>query len=129
MPPGAIDPAVLAELADLFAAVSRFRFRLDHTDWFGDDVLWLAPRDPAPFRALTEAVHRAYPAYPPFEGQFSDVIPHLTVGRGHPVTDLRAAEESVRMQLPIRGCATAVTLVTQALAGGRWARAATFALA
>ena len=128
MPPGTIDPAVLAELADLFAAVSRFRFRLDHTDWFGDEVLWLGPDDPGPFRALTEAVHRVYPAYPPFGGQFSDVVPHLTVGRG-PVTDLRAAEESVRMQLPIHGWATAVTLVTQALAGGPWARAGTFALA
>jgi 2'-5' RNA ligase len=129
MPPGTIDPAALTELARLFAAVSRFGFRLDRTDWFGDEVLWLAPDDPGPFRALTEAVHRAYPAYPPFEGQFSDVVPHLTVGRGHPVTDLRAAEASVRMQLPIHGYATAVTLVTQASAGGRWARAANFALA
>src|SRR5580700_4748117 len=129
VPPSTIDPAVLAELAHLFAAVSRFRFRLDHTDWFGDEVLWLGPRDPGPFRALTEAVHRAYPAYPPFEGQFSDVIPHLTVGHGHPVTDLRAAEESVRTHLPIDGFATAVTLVTQASAGGRWTRTAIFALA
>lgn len=45
------------------------------------------------------------------------------------MTDLRAAEESVRMQLPIDGYATAVTLVTQASAGGRWTRAAIFALA
>ena len=129
MPPGSIDPAVLTELARLFAAVSRFGFRLDRTDWFGDEVLWLGPDDPGPFRALTEAVHRAYPAYPPFEGQFSDVIPHLTVGHGHPVTDLRAAQESVRAHLPIDGFATGVTLVTQACAGGRWTRAATFALA
>ena len=129
MPPSRIDPGTLTELARVFAAVSRFGFRLDRTDWFGDEVLWLAPHDPGPFRALTEAVHRAYPAYPPFEGQFSDVVPHLTVGHGHPVTDLRAAEESVRMHLPIDGYATAVTLVTEDCAGGRWARAATFALA
>ena len=129
VPPGTIDPAVLAELTHLFAAVSRFRFRLDHTDWFGDEVLWLGPRDPGPFRALTEAVHRAFPAFPPFEGQFSDVIPHLTVGKGHPVTDLRAAEESVQVHLPIEGHATEVALVTQQSAGGRWIKAATFALA
>ena len=129
MPPGTIDPAVLDELAGLFAAVSRFGFRLDRTDWFGDEVLWLGPDDPGPFRALTEAVHRAYPAYPPFEGQFEDVIPHLTVGNGRPVTDLRAAEESVRTHLPIDGFADAVTLVTQASAGGRWTRTASFALA
>lgn len=129
MPPSAIDPAVLAKLAHLFAAVSRFRFRLDHTDWFGDEVLWLAPRDPGPFRALIEAVHQAFPAFPPFDGQFSDVVPHLTVGKGHPVSDLRAAEESVRAHLPIDGHATEVTLVTQQSAGGRWTGAATFALA
>jgi 2'-5' RNA ligase len=129
MPPSAIDPAVLAELAHLFAAISRFRFRLDHTDWFGNEVLWLAPRDPGPFRALIEAVHQAFPAFPPFEGQFSDVVPHLTVGKGHPVSDLRAAEESVRAHLPIDGHATEVTLVTQQSAGGRWTGAATFALA
>jgi 2'-5' RNA ligase len=129
MPPAMIDPGVLTELAHLFGAVSRFRFRLDRTDWFGDEVLWLAPRDPGAFRALTETVYRAYPAYPPFEGRFSDVVPHLTVGKRHPVADLRAAEESVRAHLPIDGHATAVTLVTQQSAGGRWSETATFALA
>jgi len=48
LPPAAIEPRVLAELEQLFAATSRFSFQLDHTDWFGDNVLWLAPRDPAP---------------------------------------------------------------------------------
>lgn len=129
MPPGTIDAAVLAELSQLFGTVSRFRFRLDRTEWFGEEVLWLAPRDPGPFRALTEAVYRAYPAYPPFEGQFADVVPHLTVGIGHPVADLRAAEESVLTHLPIDGHATAVTFMTEQYAGGRWTRAATFALA
>jgi hypothetical protein len=129
MPPGRIGPPLLAELARLVAAVSGFGFRLDRTDWFGEDVLWLAPRDPAPFRALTEAVYLAYPAYPPFEGQFSDVVPHLTVGNGHPVADLRAAEESVRTNLPIDGHASAVTLITQRPAGAQWTKTATFPLA
>ena len=71
----------------------------------------------------------AYPAYPPFEGQFSDVVPHLTIGIGHPVAHLRAAEESLRVHLPVDGHATAVTLMTEQSAGGRWAKAATFALA
>jgi hypothetical protein len=42
MPPEAINTAALTELGQLFAEVSRFRFRLDHTGWFGADVLWLA---------------------------------------------------------------------------------------
>jgi 2'-5' RNA ligase len=128
MPPETIDPPTLIRLGQLFADVSRFRFRLDHTDWFGDDVLWLAPRNPRPFRALTQRVFRAYPAFPPFEGQFDDVIPHLTIGHGHPLNDMRTAEDSVRGRLPIEASATAVTLMTQQAAGGHWTKAATFPL-
>jgi 2'-5' RNA ligase len=128
LPPETVDERVLAELGCLFAAVSRFRFRLDHTDWFGDTVLWLAPRDPGPFRALTQRVFAAFPAFPPFEGQFHDVVPHLTVGHGHPLHDLRAAEKSVQAQLPIDGHATTVTLVIQQCAGGHWTKAGTFGL-
>jgi hypothetical protein len=129
MPPETIGTLAFAELEDLFAAVSRFRFQLNRTSWFGDDVLWLAPRDPGPFRALTNRVYQAFPTYPPFEGQFDDVVPHLTVGHGHPMNDLRAAEESVQAHLPINAHATAVTLMTQQAAAGMWVRTATFNLA
>lgn len=129
IPPQTLDTAVLTELERLFAAVSGFSFQLDHTDWFGDDVLWLAPRDPAPFRALTQHVFEAFPAFPPFRGQFDEVVPHLTIGHGQPLNDLRAAEESVRAQLPVDGYVTAVTLMTQPSAGGHWTEAASFALA
>jgi 2'-5' RNA ligase superfamily len=104
-----MDETVLDQLECLFATVSRFSFRLDHTDWFGDAVLWLAPNDASPFRALTQRVFDAFPAFPPFEGQFDDVVPHLTIGHGRPLNDLHTAEESVRTHLPIDGHAAAVT--------------------
>jgi 2'-5' RNA ligase superfamily len=129
MPPQTIDTTALTEIERLFAEVSGFRFRLDHTDWFGDDVLWLAPRDPAPFRDLTQRVFQAFPAFPPFEGQFDGVVPHLTIGHGHPLSDLRTAEDSVQAHLPIDGYTTAVTLMTQQFADGHWTKAATFTLA
>ena len=129
MPPEMIGPPVLGDLERLFAAVRRFRFELARTDWFGDEVLWLAPRDPAPFRALTQRVYEAFPAFPPFGGQHDVVIPHLTVGNRHPVQEMRAAEKSVREHLPIEACAAAVTLMTEQSAGGQWARAARFTLA
>jgi 2'-5' RNA ligase len=129
MAPPAIDDMVLTRLAGLFAAAGRFRFWLDHTDWFDDAVLWLAPRDPAPFRALTQRVFEAFPDFPPFDGQFEEVIPHLTIGHGHAVSVLRAAEESVGTQLPIECQASAVTLMTQQSAGQQWAEAAVFTLA
>ena len=129
MPPQAIGPAELTRLEHLFAAFSPFRFQLDRTAWFGDEVLWLAPRDPGPFRALTRSVTGAFPAFPPYQGQFGDSAPHLTVGHGCPVTDLHAAEESVRGCLPIDAQATAVALVTQQSIEGQWTKAATFPLA
>jgi 2'-5' RNA ligase len=128
LPPELIDETVLEDLGQLFAGVRPFRFRLDHTDWFGDDVLWLGPHDPGPFRALTERVYAAFPACPPFEGQFDDVVPHLTVGHGRAVNDLRAAEKSVQTHLPIDGYAIAVTLMTQQSTGGHWSVGATFSL-
>lgn len=128
MPPGQISAEVLMQLERLFSAIPGFGFQLDHTDWFGDDVLWLAPSDPGRFRALTRHVFRAFPEYPPFEGQFDEVVPHLTVGNGHPRRDLRAAEESVQGHLPIDGHATAITLMTQQSAGDQWTNAATFTL-
>lgn len=128
MPPRAIGPAALTQLECQFAAVRQFRFQFDRTAWFGDEVLWLAPRDPGPFRALTRTVADAFPAILPYGGQYGDSTLHLTVGHGHPVTSLRAAEESVRPHLPIDAQATAVTLVTQQTSSRLWTKAATFTL-
>jgi hypothetical protein len=49
-------------------------------------VLWLAPRGPSPFSALTRRVYQPFPGFPPFGGQFDEIIPHLTIGHGHPVS-------------------------------------------
>ena len=92
-------------------------------------MLWLGPREPGPFRVLTARVHQAFPAYPPYQGQFDDVVPHLTVGEGQPLDDLRAAEQSARAHLPIDAYATAVTLITQGAGGGPWIKTASFTLA
>jgi 2'-5' RNA ligase len=129
MPPPMISPPVLAELEQVFAKIRRFRFQLATTGWFGEAALWLAVTDPAPFRDLTEGVYKSFPTFPPFGGKHDVLIPHLTVGYGRPVNELRAAEASIRVRLPIEADAIAVTLMTEQSAGGRWAKAATFSLA
>lgn len=128
MPAETIDAEVLTRLGQLFAGAGRFQFRLDRTDWFGDQVLWLAPGDPAPFRDLIQRVFAAFPAFPPFAGRHDVVVPHLTIGHGHPVRDMRAAEDFVRAGLPIYARAEAVTLMTEQSAEGHWIRAAIFPL-
>jgi hypothetical protein len=129
LPSGEIGAGVRAELGAVFAAVPAFRFLLARTDWFGEDVLWLAPEDPAPFRDLTARAWAAFPSCPPFRGQFDDVVPHLTVGLRQPLADLRAAEEAIRARLPIGGVAGAVTLMTGPDEGGPWVRTDRFPLA
>ncbi len=80
LPPDQVDDAVLAALGRLFAGFPAFAFTLDRVAWFGEQVVWLAPHDPAPFRAIMTATCAAYPDCPPYGGQHTEVIPHLTLG-------------------------------------------------
>jgi hypothetical protein len=128
MPPAHIDAAVLRRLTDVFAAAPAFEHRLVATNWFGKDVLWLAPEDNGPFRSLTEAAHREFPQYPPFGGQFKDVVAHLTIADRCPLEQMQAAEHLVHQHLPISGVARRVSLMIQADAGGGWTRGSSFTL-
>jgi 2'-5' RNA ligase len=129
MPPARIDSTALAKLQQLFAGTAAFDFQLTHTAWFGEDVLWLGPANPQPFRALTELVFRAFPDFPPFDGQYPDVVPHLTIAHGSDLADMHVAERAVDQHLPIQGCAQTVTLMTQTRGNGAWSRKTTIPLA
>ena len=128
MPTNRLSAAERAQLESLFAAVKAFDFLLDHTDWFGTTVLWLGPQDPTPFRELTEVVFAAFPEFPPFEGQFDEVVPHLTVGFDSPIEAMRRAELDVKTNLPVIGRATAVTLMHELSPQEGWATLASFRL-
>ena len=71
MPPADIDDAVRAQLAAIARAVPCFDYRLAETRRF-PVALYLAPQPDASFAALTDAIFRAFPDYPPFEGKFHD---------------------------------------------------------
>ncbi len=128
LPPDLIGPDALTSLSRLFASVAGFGFVLDRVGWFGDEVVWLGPRDPAPFRALTDAVCAAFPSCPPYGGRYADVVPHLTVGHRGSLSERRAAGEAVRRYLPITGRAAEVALMTGPETGGPWATVTTFPL-
>ena len=53
LPPAGIDKTLLAALGRLFAGHTAFGFTLDKVGWFGQELLWLGPRDAAPFAALS----------------------------------------------------------------------------
>jgi 2'-5' RNA ligase len=128
MPASAIQPEDHARLTRVFAAVKPFDVRLDRVGWFGTTVLWLGPEDPAPFRDLTSAVFAEYPQFPPFERQYDEVVPHLTVGCDCPVDKMRGAEQQITPNLPVTGWVTAVTLIGELSPQGRWGALASFPL-
>jgi hypothetical protein len=134
LPPAAIDGAVLASLRRLFAGFAPFDVTLDRVSCFGAEVVWLAPRDDGPFRALTGAAWAAFPECPPYGNKYADVIPHLTIGDRDDPAALRAAAEAVRGHLPVATTATEVTLMAGPAPGnlanppGQWRTLTTFPL-
>jgi 2'-5' RNA ligase len=134
LPPASINGAVLAALRRLFAGFAPFDITLDRVSWFGEEVVWLAPRDDRPFRALICATRAAFPGCPPYGNQYADVIPHLTIGDRDDPGALRAAAEAVRGHLPVAAMATEVTLMAGPAPGnpdippGQWRTLTVFPL-
>ena len=102
---------VLDDLRALFARLPSFAFELRECRHF-PGVLYLAPDPPDPFVALTEAVAAAYPAYPPYEGVFAEIVPHLTAAEGEHSVHARA-EGEIRQLLPIPAEAREVVLLEE----------------
>jgi len=135
LPPAGISELLLASLGSLFAGFAAFGFTLDRVGWFGGEVVWLGPGDPAPFRALASAACTAFPSCPPYGGQHAGPPqPHLTIGKSGGQQALRAAAESVRPRLPIEAIAAEVILMAGPRPGapgippGRWRTIAAFPL-
>jgi hypothetical protein len=114
-----------------FASVGAFDCEFPGTAWFGQDVLWLAPRPGEPFRALTRAVSAAFPGYLPYGGAYDGVVPHLTVGDRAvgEIAELRAAEADIVRALPVRAHISQVWLMTGTTTPGSWHAVAELLLA
>jgi 2'-5' RNA ligase len=123
---GDITAVVTTKLTALFSEVHAFSTRFSGTQWFGEQVLWLAPDDPQPYIELTRAAISAFPEYPPYGDQFDEITPHLTVADGANVEAMRDAARNLGGRLPMTARADGVTLMTQAQPGGAWSRAVHF---
>lgn len=64
--PAGISESLRVSLGALFGEFAAFEFALDRVGWFGEVVVWLGPRDPTPFTALTNLVFTAFPSCPPY---------------------------------------------------------------
>ena len=125
--PPPVGAADLERLAAALADVGPFECEFARLEWFGDDVVWLAPEPAAPFRDMTAAVARAFPSHPPYGGQFDDVVPHLTVGHGD-LAGMRSAAADVAPRLPVRAFADRVWVMAGTSAPDSWRTVAEISL-
>lgn len=111
---------VLARAGAALRGLEAFDFQLSQPRRFAD-VSWLTPTPAAPFVALTEALVRAFPAFPPFGGAHDPIVPHLTVARGDEPT-LQQADAELRAILhehgPVDAHCSHLSLLAKA--GSRW---------
>lgn len=103
----------IAQVRHALASFGPFDGELDRVSRFqrpDDVVLWLAPREPEPFIAVTEALRNEFPAHPPYGGEFESIVPHLTVAVNGDPGVLASVEAELKDQLPISIRAEAIAL-------------------
>ena len=96
---------VLASFDSFDLALTECRFWDD-----GPGTLYLEPEPAQPFVAMTEALVRAFPDYPPYGGAFDEIVPHLTVAHGEREL-LETIAAALRPALPLRTHVTDGVLV------------------
>ena len=127
VPASTIDDALVTELSALFRGFASFDFELrEARRW--PEMLYVAPEPPDPFVELTEAIVARYPDYPPYEGVFDSIVPHLTVAHGD-ASRLGQAEIDLLGSLPIAVMVREVVLLEETVPDwGRWHARARFPL-
>jgi hypothetical protein len=130
LPPDRIRDAAIDEVRACLATVDAFECTFSKVEWFGQDVVWLAPDPDEPFRALTAAVWHQFPDHPPYRGAHADPVPHLTVGsmRLGDLAGMRRAAADVRSKLPIHALVDRVLLIAGTDAPDSWRTVVEFAL-
>jgi 2'-5' RNA ligase len=128
MSPEAITPAVLGAAQGALNRVRSFAFSLAEVGCF-PATAYLAPEPAEPFVALTESLVRAFPEFPPFRGEHSSIVPHLTVATGNAAeAELAAVEIAALVQShgAVNSVCSSVALLENS--SGLWKQMHVFAL-
>jgi 2'-5' RNA ligase len=127
MDPALVTDEVRARLRRVAAAVPRFSYRIARTERF-PVALYLAPDPDRPYSALIDGVFAEFPDYPPFEGKFDTIVPHITVAHGDEPL-LCEIDVALRIALPGAGIAASCQeLVLIENSSGRWEQMDVFPL-
>jgi len=113
----------LAHIESAAAAIERFvpfDVSLAEFGYFdaSPSILYLAPAPAEPFVRMTAALAAAFPEYPPYGGEHSETIPHVTVAEGDR-EQLRVFEREIAPGLPIEAHVAEARLF-QRDAADRW---------
>ena len=123
VPPDQLNEAILSGVREVLAEFEPFSYELVRVQRF-PSVLYLAPEPVGPFVAITEALWRRFPEYPPYAGAFDVIVPHVTIVLGQEPLGIA---DFVAQQLPVRGRVDHVELRME-LSNGRWDVAERFVL-
>jgi 2'-5' RNA ligase len=108
----------------VFAGFAPFETSVGETARF-PGLLYLRPEPAEHFVAITEALVQTFPEFPPYGGEFDEIIPHVTVAQADEEV-LAAVERELMAQLPVTIRIERAWLVEDTPAG--WRRHTAFAL-
>jgi 2'-5' RNA ligase len=124
-----IDHGAQARLEEQFSRApgiaGAIELRFDRLARF-PGVSYLALADPEQVVIKIRALAAAWPEYPPYDGRFSDIVPHLTVAQGDEQA-LASVDAELRAALPIVAKVRFASLFLGD-PSGRWREHARFAL-
>jgi 2'-5' RNA ligase len=115
---------LLDRLSQLLASFAPFETALAETARF-PGLLYLDPQPRERFIEITEALAEAFPEFPPYGGEFDEVVPHVSVAQADDQV-LAAAERELAPQLPVKTRVERAWLVEDTPAG--WRRHTAFPL-
>jgi 2'-5' RNA ligase len=114
----------LGPLGRTIAAFASFEVALVETARF-PGLVYLRPEPEEPFVALTEALASAFPEFPPYGGEFQEIVPHVTVAQADEAV-LADVEQALVPELPLKAWVERAWLVENTPAG--WRRHTAFPL-
>ena len=118
--PSTISGHTIDGLRSATASIRAFAFQLRTIGQF-PTALYLNPEPSDRFVALTSAIVDRFPEFPPYGGQFSSVVPHLTVayGESNRLAGVREElERAIGRHGPISSFCSSLTLIENST--GRW---------
>lgn len=120
MDPALITSEVLARARRVLQRTAPFSFVLGKVGRF-PETAYLAPEPAAPFIAMTRALAKEFPEFPPYDGAHDDIVAHLSVAHGN---TLHAQEAAIELQArllasgPVQARCTEIALIENT--SGQW---------